>query len=281
MIPEMSVDTKALPYYSWPDRLGICFPVVALIWSWILGNSMHLVYLPWAPYAMLALTVWSMVLLTRMCRGDKEDEFPGGNWGMSCVVFVSVVAVVWMALNVVGLGILKFSYLPGVLMVIFLINHLLYASRDRLPLVTYLLGGLAFAYGCAVPVWYSAAIYSLPGFMVDRRTLCLGLLMFICILAGELWKRERKDAEVYAEMDWEEEEARIMVWISVPLMIIAAFSLFQAYVLGTSSEWVYYSIAISAILVHVLSRHHLKFSLYQLRLLLFVCMVVPAVVNLF
>lgn len=277
----MSVDSRELPFYSWPDRLGICFPLVALVWSWILGNSMNLVYLPWAPYAMLALMVWGMVLLTRMCRGDKASEFPGGNLGMIVVVTGAAVAILWMALFVVGLGILQFSYLPAALMGVYLFNHVLYAGRGKLPLITYLLGGMAFAYGCAVPVWYSAAIYSLPGFIVDQRTLFLGLLMFICILAAELWKRERLEVESGVEMDWEEEEARIMVWVSVPLMILAGCCIYLAYSQKNSSEWVYYSIAIAAVLVHLLSRYHLRFSLYQLRLLMFVCLVVPAIVNFF
>ncbi len=268
--------------YDWLDRLGAGFPLVALIWSWILGNSMHLVYLPWAPYAMLALTVWIMVLLTRMCsRGQTTRVFPGGWWVAGLVILASLGAILWMALFVVGFGISEFSLFPAVLLVIYTFNQILSRFSRKLPIFTFFLGGMAFAYGCAVPVWYSAAIYSVPGFIVDQRTLYLGLMMFLFLMANELWKRERAEYELGSEMDWEEEEARLMVWVSLPLLILAGFCLYLAYVWGNSGAWYFYSLAISSGLMHVLNRSRFRLTMSQLRLLLFVCLIVPGVVQLF
>lgn len=272
--PETS-ETKALPFYSWPDRIGVGFPLTALVWSWILGNSMLLVYLPWAPYAMLALTVWVMVLTTRLCQGEDKWKFPGGKWAMGVAIVGSIAAILYMALFVVGFGIIEFALLPAALLVVYTLNQLLLGGPGKLLLVTYFVGGMAFSYGCAVPVWYSAAIYSLPLFVVDQRNLYLGFLIFIFLMTKELWKRERLLGEVDEYVDWEEEDARLVVWVSVPLLILVGLCLYLAYSYGSATAWVFYCIAISAAVMYVLNKYRACFSLIQLRWLLFVVLMLP------
>lgn len=274
-------EAPKLPIYAWPDRLGIGFPIAALIWSWILGNSMQLVYLPAAGYAMLFLTVWVMVLMTRMCRGEGKLHFPGGRLGMTFFIFCSILAILWMALFVVGFGIMDFSLLPAGLLVIYTLNQMLLGSSGKLLLVTYFIGGMAFAYGCAVPVWYNAAIYSVHLFIVDQRILYLGLLIFISLTTNELWKRERELVDSQEPVDWEEEDARLMVWVSIPSFILVGLCLYLAYTYGSTTAWVFYSIAISAALMHVLNKSRDRFSLLQLRWMMFLVLVLPGVFQLF
>lgn len=281
MAKAITTELEILPFYSWPDRMGVGFPLTALVWSWIMGNSMRLVYLPWAPYAMLALTVWVMVLTTRLCEGADKWRFPGGRWAMGAAIFCSVAAILYMAFFVVGFGIIEFAFLPAALLVIYTLNQLLLGSSGKLLLFTYFVGGMAFSYGCAVPVWYSAAVYSWPLFVVDQRNLYLGFLIFIFLMTKELWRRERQLAYTFDYVDWEEEDARLVVWVAVPLLILVGLCLYLAYSYGSTTAWVFYCIAISAALMYVLNKYREHFSLIQLRWLMFVVLVIPGLFQLF
>lgn len=271
------------PYYLWLDKLGLEFPLIALAWSWLLGQSMSLVYLPSAPYIMLALVVWSSVLTVRLCRHEaaqnSEENFPGGRWSMISIIVLSLSAVLWMALYMVGFGIIEFCKYPLILIICYGWLYLFSVGTRRLPVLALFCGGLAFAYGCAVPVWYSAAVYSVWAFLVDQRTLYIAVLMVMFLISLELWKEEDRDWENGVHADEEEEEARLLVWVSFPLLVLSAFSLFFAYNNGTDSEWVFYSIAISAGLLHILNKYHNRFSMPMLKVLSFICMVLPATIR--
>lgn len=230
---------------------------------------------------MLALTVWVMVLITRLFQKDK-GRFPGGKWGMIFVIAGALSAITWMALFVVGLGILEFSTFPAMLLVIYLLNQALLSGTGRFLVVTYFIGGLAFAYGCAVPVWYSAAIYSLHSFLFDARTFFIGLLIFMAQTTSEVWKRERYLLETDVRANWEDEDARVVVWVSIPLMLLVGLCLLWGYRMskegtyGDSGMWVFYSIAICAGMIHVLNKIRHGFNMQQLRWMLFIALVLPA-----
>ena len=271
------------------DTLGLGFPVVALAWSLLLGQCMSLVYIPEAPYTMLALMVWVTVLLTRLFRAMEQTglrkssvlllNFPGGWPVLVSVCALALGIVVWLSLYVVGLRILEFAWYPLAFLVLYSYQVISKLGSVRVPLLAFLFGGLAFAYGCALVVWYSAAIYSVYSFLVDQRTLYLGVLMMIFLLAIYLWGKEDEEKRLMEslEEDWDEEEmnARLMVWVSVPLLILGAFSLYSGYHSQEGSQWFFYSIALSALSLHVLNHLFRRFSFSNVRVLGFLCLVLP------
>lgn len=269
-------DEKRFSITQWVEYLGIAYPILALSWSWILGNSMYLVYLPWAPYAMLFLVIWAGVLTMRLCQKDKRDFFIGGRWGMLVIISGAAYAVLWMAFFVVGFGISEFSSIPVFFFVLYSMRFLIRKYKDQGGYLLQFCGALAFAYGCAVPPWYSAAVYSIYGFLTDRRTLFIALLVFLYAVANRFW--ESMHADNGEEMDLEEEYSKMFVCVSLPLLILTGLSIFVAYNLDVSSSWVYYSIAVSAGLLHLLNTKSLGFSMERLHFLAVVALILPVII---
>lgn len=190
----------------------------------------------------------------------------------------AVGVVVWMACYVVGLAILEFSLVPGILMGAYVLRCMAESEGRREYRVGYrLFGAFAFAYGCAVPVWYSAAIYSVYGFVVDRRTICLGFLVFFYMVANDLWRR-LGGMEYGSREEYEEEESMLFVWVSFPLLLLAGICLVIAYRYAGASAWVFYGVSISAGLLHVLNRRSGVMAVERLRFYGCVAMLVPVLV---
>lgn len=240
--------------------------------------------LPRSVYIALAVTVWLIYVSDRLYdvwksarRGleyllETRHEFHYRNrgWFLLAAVITSVV-LLRLLLFVLPRELMVSSIVPltmtaGYFVFSAVMKSVSKPGLDRVPFGKNMLAGFTFAFGIAAAAFSFTETNLL--FLTYPEILCMGLLFVLNITVIDLWRELRESSEP-------DDTVLLEAAISLPLILLAVFSLWQMVNVQGGERYLFGALFLSSAALQLLNTQRHRFSSDTLNILADVALLLP------
>mgnify|MGYP001588954691 CR=1 FL=1 len=306
---------KRPPAWLIPNLLSLDAPIVALVWMWMLADTLRVQYVELSSYLLLAAAVWCVYVVDRIrdvSRGlhPIEGEMPWRHrfhWNSRWVLILLVAALISYCGFFAMFQMSRVLLTVGVVGAVLVACYLLVSLFDKAD-VAYgknMVAGVTFAYGVAAPIVVASEplplvlsdvfrsfegaeglqiITALFSFLAQSvgmvlLTLNIVLLSVPVLLFGLLCVMNINAIDLWERSrrsNDPEVKQESEVALSMGLFILVVGAVFAvAFVVDDYSAPLCYAVMSSAGLLHVINRSRARFSVAALRVLADLALVIP------
>jgi len=204
---------KKVPFWLWPNVLGLDAPLVAVAWQFFFAEVFRL-KIPASNYLTLGLAVWVIYSVDRLldARQLRAPERAAARhrfyrrWYVPMAAITALVAAeaVFLALTRLPANLVHVGLMLSALVGVYFVHRIWIRGPMLLVLPKEVFAGFVFAVGATLAghVWSS----EIPEALWSAEVLCFGALCSLNCLAISVWERESdadNDPNALAQM-WPE-----------------------------------------------------------------------------
>ena len=283
MSDKATTEKERVPFWLWPNVLGLDAPLVAVAWQYFFAAVFHL-KIPTSNYVVLGLVVWAIYSADRLLdsqrlqapdRAALRHRFYRHHFvPLALLTAFAAVAALYGALTQIPVGLLRLGLMLSGLVSVYFIHRVWVKGPMLLILPKEIFTGMVFAVGATMAgnVWSS----EIPEGLWSAEVLTFGLLCSLNCLAISVWERgsdEDNDPNAVAQL-WPEMVGGfpVIAWGAA-----AAACGFAAWGRTAAAFPVFCAVAIGAVTLAVLASLAAKMRPQSLRALADAAVLLPAV----
>lgn len=271
---------KPRPFWLLPNLLSLDAPIVAIVWAWMFAQTWRVQWVNANVYYLLGGIVWIIYVLDRFLDNQTSNgarakissrhAFHAQHWtSLKPVVFIILGFCLAMVIQL-PLGIFWHAIPVLILVSIYFFLALLSGGQNsETSLFKNMIAGLTFSFGVALGIHFFRPSTHWLELIINTQMWVFAILCMCNITAIDVWEASRSSVEKELKGYYE-------ISLTIPLLLLVAFSLFQGLTGDDYAKPFYFSIIIAAGLLQIINKNRRLFSLDALRGLADLALIAPA-----